>query len=185
MGDPRKLTKKYSTPSKLFDKSRIIEEKRLVREYGLKNMRELWRAMETLRKIRRQARRLQALGEEATEAGKPLMNKLQRLGLAKPDSTLDDLLGLTVSDILDRRLQTIVYKKGMARTIKQARQLIVHGFIAVNGQKVSRPSYMVRVDEENNITYTKPIDINAGVIKENTQEEAQASEPQSAETEAS
>ncbi|MCD6279892.1 30S ribosomal protein S4 [Candidatus Micrarchaeota archaeon] len=170
MGDPRKLTKKYSRPSKLYDKQRILEEKGLLREYGLKNMRELWRSINMLRKIRRQARLFQAVGEGAAKESLPLVNKLQKLGLVKADSTLDDILGLTVRDILDRRLQTIVFKKGFARTVKQARQLIVHGFISINGHKTARPSYMVPVSEEGLIGYVKDIDINAGVIKDENEE---------------
>jgi len=100
---------------------------------------------------------------------------------------LEDVLGLTVRDILERRLQTQVYKKGLARTIKQARQLIVHGFIAVDGRTVSRPGYLVTADEEDKLSYTRPIDINAGLVKKQSEDRAaetvEESRTQSAEEE--
>mgnify|MGYP001773173473 CR=1 FL=1 len=78
-------------------------------------------------------------------------NKLYKLGLLNEGATLDDVLGLTVKDILNRRLQTIVYKKGLANTPKQARQFIVHGHVKINGRKIIYPSYLVNRDEEDKI----------------------------------
>ena len=172
MGDPRKLGKKYSRPTKVWDKQRIMEEGKLLREYGLKNMRELWRAVERLRKIRRQARDLQAVGAEGAEGMAPFMGKLQRLGIVKGEASLDAVLGLTVRDVLDRRLQTLVYKKGLARTINQSRQFIVHGFIGIDGQKVSSPNYIVPVEKETKLHYTKKIDLEAGIMKKEEKEPA-------------
>jgi small subunit ribosomal protein S4 len=54
----------------------------------------------------------------------------------------DNLLSL-----LERRLDNVVYRLKMATSRKQARQLIVHGHIVVNGKKVSSPSYFVSVGE--------------------------------------
>ena len=54
---------------------------------------------------------------------------------------------------MERRLQTIVYKKGLAKTIHHARQLIVHGHIAINGRRVTSPGYIVRRDEEEMVDY--------------------------------
>jgi small subunit ribosomal protein S4 len=49
--------------------------------------------------------------------------------------------------ILERRLDNVVYRLGFAKTRRQARQMVGHGFIAVNGKCVDIPSYTVRVGE--------------------------------------
>ena len=102
------------------------------------------------------------------EGGK-ILRKLHRYGILPENATLDDVLSLSVEDILERRLQTLVYKKGMARTLKQARQLIVHGFIAVEGRRVRSPGMLLTTEEEATLAYYKPIDLNP-----KTQEEAKA-----------
>lgn len=48
---------------------------------------------------------------------------------------------------LERRLDALVLRSGIARTIYQARQMVVHGHIEVNGHKVDKPSYRVRPDD--------------------------------------
>ncbi len=166
MGDPRKLKKRYSSPKILWDKTRIKEEKGLIREFGLKNMKELWRAGEELRKVRREARRFQSLGEEGIVESTNLINKLKRLGIVNSEAVIDDLLNLKTRDFLERRLQTQVFKTGLARTIKQSRQLITHGFVSINGKKVSKPSYVLTMEEATTLSYSKTIDISAGILKE-------------------
>lgn len=152
MGDPRRIKKKYQKPKHPWRADRIEAEKKILREYGLKNKRELWRVETILRNYRRQARNLLALrGEETGRRGRELLQSLIRLGLLKEDATLDDVLALKTRDLLERRLQTMVYKKGLANTIKHARQLIVHGHVTVRGGKVTAPSYMVKADEEDTI----------------------------------
>ncbi len=149
----RWLRKKWVRPFKRWDKRRIIEERRLMKLYGLKNKRELWRAQAELRRIRAFARKLLPLsGPEREKGEKELLGRLYRLGLLPENATLDDVLSLTVNDILERRLQTIVWRKGFARTVKQARQFIVHGHVYVDGVRVRSPSYWVRRGEENLIT---------------------------------
>jgi len=62
---------------------------------------------------------------------------------------LDDVLGLSDLALLDRRLQTVVFNKGLASTVGQARQFIVHGHVCIDDQKVTIPGYIVtREDEE-------------------------------------
>ena len=179
MGDPRKPKKKYEKPKMLWDKVRIKEEQGLVREYGLKNMKELWRAHSLLRKIRRQARSSLVLGEDMDMDSLGVMNRLHKLGISKKEATINDILGLDIRNVLDRRLQTIVYKKGLSTTVKQSRQLITHGLIKVNGKVVKSPGYNVNVKEEDYIDYSKPIDIYAGSQakpdKKNTEEAVAAS----------
>ncbi|MCD6522892.1 MAG: 30S ribosomal protein S4 [Candidatus Diapherotrites archaeon] len=154
MGDPKRLRKKYTTPGHPFEKERIEEENRLLKEYGLKNKKEIWKAKSRIRNFRAIARRLEAeRGPQRETKEKELMNKLKKIGLVGEGATLDDVLSLEVTNILDRRLQTLVFKKGLARTIKQARQFIVHGHIAIDGRKVDVPGYIVPVDEEGKIGY--------------------------------
>ncbi len=174
MGDPRRIRKKYHTPSHPWQADRIQEEKELLKEYGLKNKREIWKALAILRGIRGQARELLGKrGEQAAWQEKQLMARLRRLNLLKEGATLDDVLSLTVRDILNRRLQTLVYKKGLAATMKQARQFIVHGHITVAGRKVTAPSYLVRADEEDAIGYAKNSPIrNLEIVRKQAEEAA-------------
>jgi small subunit ribosomal protein S4 len=158
MGDPRKIKKKWRGPRHPWRSDTLKSELELIGKYGLRNKRELWIARTLLRNIRTQARALLALREDERNARlKVLLNKLHKLGLVTPDATIDDLLGLTIEDLLNRRLQTVVYKLGLAKTIHQARQFIVHRHIKIGGQTVSRPGYLVTKDEETLITCDIPI----------------------------
>ncbi len=150
MGDPKKSRKKWEGPKNPWRKDVLIQELKLLGMYGLRNKRELWRAQTLIRKFRHQARSLLAAPKEIREeAEKALLRRLYSLGLLPENATLEDVLGLTVEDLLERRLQTIVYKKGLARTIHQSRQLIVHGHIAIAGRRITSPGYIVsRVEEE-------------------------------------
>jgi small subunit ribosomal protein S4 len=51
--------------------------------------------------------------------------------------------GDSLLQILESRLDNVVYRAGLARTRRQARQFVVHGHFLVNGQKVDIPSYRV------------------------------------------
>ena len=159
MGDPRKLRNKYESPRKVWDAERIKRDKGLTAVYGLKNTREIWVALRELKKARSGAMKYLSLGEASAEKSKPLMDRLMKLGMVPPEAKLDDVLALSVENFLDRRLQTRVMKKGLARTPGQARQLVTHGFIAVGGKCVTIPSYVVGVREDSLVSYYKPIDI--------------------------
>lgn len=164
MGDPRRLRNKYSTPKRLWDEDRIKHDKELRAEFGLKNSSEIWKSTDELRKYRREARRLLSLTEEErVRDSEKILTKLARTGIMK-EGSLEDILALTVRTVLERRLQTLVMRKGLARTMKQARQLITHGFISVNGKKVTVPSYLVSVKDEAKIRYAKSIDLSAGEL---------------------
>src|SRR3954463_12522558 len=52
--------------------------------------------------------------------------------------------GETMVSLLERRLDSVVHRAGLARTIYQARQLVVHGHFTVDGKKVDRPSYRLK-----------------------------------------
>lgn len=152
MGDPRRIKKKYHKPKHPWRADRIEAEKVILRAYGLKNKKEIWGIETILRNYGRQARKLLALRtEQARKEEKQLLNSLIRLNLLNKGATLDDVLALKTTNLLDRRLQSIVYKKGLANTLKQARQLIVHGHVTVGGGKVTAPSYLVKADEEDSI----------------------------------
>ncbi|MEM2885381.1 MAG: 30S ribosomal protein S4 [Thermoproteota archaeon] len=100
----------------------LREELRLIGEYGLRSKKELRSAESELRKIRGSARSYQALsGSERAKKERELIMKLYRLGLVEKDATLDDVLSLTTSNLLDRRLQTIVVRKGIAPTMHHTR----------------------------------------------------------------
>jgi len=149
----RRLKKKYKKPRKPWDKARIEKEKELMKKYGLRRKREIWRAEAILRNFRRRARELAAKKDK--EAEKILLDKLYRLGLLGKNATLDDVLSLTIEDILERRLQTMVFKKNLANTPKHARQLIVHGHIAVDGRRTIYPSFLVTRELEDKISFYK------------------------------
>jgi len=151
-----RIRKTWEGPPHPWIKYRIEEEKKLMAEYGLKNKREVWKAYTIARKIRHYARFLnakKAAGFDVSEEEKKFLNKLIKYRFIKEGSTLNDVLHITVRDILERRLQTIVYRKGLARTIKQARQLIVHGHIMVGERVITSPGYLVKRDEEDKVTY--------------------------------
>lgn len=154
MGDPKKPRKKWEGPLHPWRREVLEEEMKLIGTYGLRNKRELWIARTMVRDFRHKARALLSLPPETrAEAEKALLNRLVKYGLLKPGSTLDDVLDLRVEDLLERRLQTMVYRKGLARTIHQARQLIVHGHIAIKGRRIRSPGYIVSVEEESYIDY--------------------------------
>ena len=53
----------------------------------------------------------------------------------------------TLIQLLETRLDNIIYRLGFANSRNQARQFVSHGHVLINGKKVSIPSYMVRKDE--------------------------------------
>ena len=153
MGQPKFPKKKYETPNHPWQGDRIKEEHDIRRKFGLKNKTEIWKAQSVLRSVRGQARGLISRGRnpddhQAHQEAKLLLARLHREGYVADDASLNEVLGLDVERILNRRLQSQVYLKGMARTPKQARQFVSHGHILVNGKKVTVPSYQVREGDE-------------------------------------
>ena len=158
MGDPKFSRRSYDTPSHPWQGERIKAEVVLVNQFGLKNKTEVWKAQSVLRNFRKQARELQALlrtgDAQAKRESDLLLAKCGRMGvLPLEGATLNDILVLKEEDILGRRLQTLVFEKGMASTVKQARQMITHGHVFMNGHKVTVPGYIVLRDEEPSIEY--------------------------------
>jgi small subunit ribosomal protein S4 len=142
----------YSRPKRPFDKARIDEEAVIKKEYGLKNKKEIWKADAKVRVMRQKAKRLIKASPEEQKA---LFGQLQKIGLKI--MSIADVLGLDKTDYLNRRLQTIVAVKGLAPTVKSARQMITHKKILVDGKAVSIPSYIVPIELENKITIKKKI----------------------------
>jgi small subunit ribosomal protein S4 len=159
MGYPGKNRKSYETPKHPWQAARIEPEVELVKRYGLRNKREVWKAHSSLKKYRELARKLLAESAKGQLKGhiktdsENILNRLKRYGLLKTDAGLDDILSLEVTNFLERRLQTQVHKQGLANTVKQARQFIVHGHISVGGRKVTVPGYIVPTDEELRLDY--------------------------------
>ena len=155
MGDPKKPKKKFETPRFPWQTDVLKEELRLVGQYGLRNKRELWRHKTALSKFRGIARAL--IGKMPHERGKmekELLARMKKLGIIYEEAVLDTVLDLSIHDILERRLQTLVFRKDLSKSIYQARQLITHGHIAVGEQRVTAPSYLVKKEEESMITYS-------------------------------
>lgn len=143
---PKRKQKKYKKPKRPFDRLRIKEEESLIRKYGLKNKKEIWRADSAVGKIRKQAKLL--LTKSSEEQDK-FIDKLKKQGFAV--GSIADVLALDKEDHLKRRLQSILVKKKLSTTPKQARQFIVHKHVTINGNKVNIPSYLVPTDEEDEI----------------------------------
>ena len=154
MGQPRKSRKKYNTPPHPWNAERIKNENKLMTKYGLKNKKEIWKADTLVRRYSREARYLLGFGADQMVREKTqLLAHLARTGVLPEGAALEDILDLNVEDILRRRLQTIVYKKGLARTPKEARMFVVHGHIALNGKKINSPSYVVLDGQEDAIGF--------------------------------
>jgi small subunit ribosomal protein S4 len=165
MGYPGKNRRQYDTPAHPWEKSRIEEEAKQVIEFGLRNKKELWKAQSILRRYRRAAREILALMSTSPDAAlvaekkRQLIDHLQRMGLMGATGDIDAVLALRVEQELERRLQTMVYRMGLARSPKQARQFITHGHVAINGRRVTIPGYRVSRLEETQIKYytTSPL----------------------------
>jgi len=195
MGYPGKNTKSYNTPKHPWQAARIEPEVELVKRYGLRNKREVWKAHSELKKYRELARKLLAESTKGKLEGHVktdvdnILNRLKRYGLIKTEGGLDDILSLDVNNFLERRLQTQVHKQGLANTQKQARQFIVHGHIAVAGRKITVPGYLVPTNEELSLGYyvgselskeshpSRPGQVVKNIVQETTKSAQQGNEP--------
>lgn len=154
MGDPRKTRKKYETPGHPWIASRIESERDIRRSFGTKSKREIYKMETFLKRFKDQAKSLTSRTDAQAEKERAqMMDRMTSLGLIKVGSGLDDILSLSTTDIMNRRLQTIMVKGLLARTPKQARQLITHGHVLVDGKVITSPSYIVKISEESNITF--------------------------------
>jgi len=158
MGDPKRSRRQFTRPSKRWDGERIKSENEIIKKYGLKSKKEVWKADSELRSIRRQARtlmgKLRTGDPQAQREEKDMLNRLNREGIIAPNASIADVLFISMEDLLARRLQTMVMMKGYAHNANQARQFIVHGHISVNGRRITIPGYKVPVSEEDAISYS-------------------------------
>ena len=133
----------YAKPRRLHDKIRMEEENALIEKYGLKNKKEIWKADSAIGRLRNLAKKLITKSDEEKNS---FVEKLKKKGFKV--SNIADILALNKEDWLKRRLQTIIFSKGLARTLKQARQLVSHKQVSVGEQIVNIPSYQVSLEEE-------------------------------------
>lgn len=154
MGDPKRQRRKFETPRFPWRKDILQEELKLLGTFGLRNKHELWRHETMLSKFRGIARSL--IGrtpEERMKMENELLTRLKKLGVLQETAVLDDVLDLSIEDILERRLQTIVFRKSLTKTVHQSRQLITHGHIIIDNRRVTVPGYIVSREEEPLINY--------------------------------
>jgi small subunit ribosomal protein S4 len=154
--------KSYSKPKRPFEKARIEEEATIKEEYGLKNKKEIWKANSQIRSVREKAKKLISAGPEEQKA---FFERLKKIGLKA--NSISDVLSLEKKDQLNRRLQTIVFKKKLAHSPKNARQMIVHKKILVDGRAINSPSYIVPVALEEKISVKKKRERQEIPIKQN------------------
>jgi small subunit ribosomal protein S4 len=157
MGDPKKPRSKYNPPRNPWRSDQLSQELYLLGTYGLRNKRELWRAQTYLSNLRKQARNLLAAASDVRGKEEPkLLSHLEKLGLIQNASpSLDDVLSLTIENVLERRLQTLVWRRGLARSPYQARQYVSHGHVSLNEHRVTIPSYLVSPDEEATLKFVE------------------------------
>ena len=148
------MRKKYQTPSHPWNKQVIEEEKKLVREYGLKKKKEIHIARSFLKKYKDIAKKLIAnKSQQGAKERQQMMKKLNLYGFVSEQGKLDDVLRLQLADVLQRRVQTIMQKRGLAKTAKQARQFITHGHVMVGQKRITSPSYLVPMQDENFLAF--------------------------------
>jgi len=171
MGDPKFSRSKTQTPTHPWRQARIDEEHALKEKYGLKKtggMKEIWKERTSLRRYRNQAMKL--IGRVDTSEGhfakekEQLISSLTKKGLLPEGASVGDVLQIDIDQMLSRRLQSVVYRRGLAPTMRSSRQLIMHGHISIGEQKMTVPGYHILKEEEELLQYNS----NSPFIDENS-----------------
>ncbi len=153
MGLPVKIRKKYISHKQRWDKNTILSEAELVKDYALKNKKEIRRIELLVKKYKTIAKQLNRESSQ-TPIAQAFLNKMKNQGiLSETSNNLDDVLDISVKDFLERRLSNIVYKLKLAKTPKQARQFVVHKHISIDGKVINSPAYLVSVQEVEKIQF--------------------------------
>ncbi|MFA6088995.1 MAG: 30S ribosomal protein S4 [Candidatus Woesearchaeota archaeon] len=154
MGDPKRRRKQYQTPKKPWNKVKIEEDYEIKAEYGFVNKKEIWCVESTMQDFKTRAKNLISItGEKGIVEKQKLISKLNKMGILNETATIEDVLSLTFRNFADRRLQSLVFRKGLARSVKQARQFITHLHIKVGDKKITAPSYNVLREQEDKISF--------------------------------
>lgn len=154
MGDPKRFRKKYATPNHPWNLAVIEVGRKLKREYGLAKNKEILIASSFLKRYKDIAKRLIAAKSAQSEKEKQqILGKLTRLGLLPAGADINHVFSLEIKDILERRLQSVVARKGLARSMKQARQFITHRHVKINEREITAPSFLVTLEDEAQITF--------------------------------
>ena len=154
MGDPRKARKQYETPAHPWNLAAIEAEKIIKREYGLLRKKEIYKMSSFLKKYRAIAKRLSVDDSaQALKEAKDVLRKLNELGLVSSNAHISDILSLELKDVLERRLQSVVCRKNLARSMKQARQFITHRHILVGDKEITSPSFLLTTVQESVVTF--------------------------------
>jgi small subunit ribosomal protein S4 len=156
MGSPKKQRKKFTKPSHPWQKERILAESELLKSYGLKRKYEIWKMNTILKNFTAQAKNLiTSKNIQVEKERNQLLTRLFSLGLIGKGAKIEDVLSLTLKDILERRLQTLVFRKNIARSLNQSRQFIVHEHISIDDRVITAPSYIVPLEHEKNIQFSQ------------------------------
>jgi len=143
--------KKFAWPKKLYDKTRILDENKLLEKYGLKNKKEIWKTEAKIKYFRSRAKYLITADMEEQ---KLFFAKLNKIGLKV--NSIADVLALNKEDLMRRRLTTILVDKNFSNSPKEARQMIVHKRVRIDNRTVNVPGYLINVAEEANISIKIP-----------------------------
>ncbi|KAI5190511.1 small subunit ribosomal protein S9e [Nematocida sp. AWRm77] len=191
MATPR-FSKRAGTPRRPFDKQRLVSEMKYVGEYGLRSKRELRVLEKIFQSMKKRAKDLLIHTDEEYQIvqGRLLLGRLEKQGLmseikytSKKDiiEKLERILDLNITEILERRLQTKVFRLGLAGSIHQARLLIYQKHIAVNGCIVDKPGFIVSVKNDGNIELSQNSALVPGSVKHTKNQQKKAAKAEAAE----
>lgn len=106
---------------------------------------------ESKRQVRRQNRKKSEYGIQLTEKQKAkfIYGVLEKQFRSYYDRAkkMEGITGENLLILLERRIDNVVFRLGLATTRRQARQLVTHGHIAVNGRRLDIPSALVKVGD--------------------------------------